>query len=256
MAGYLETVILLNFAVDLLLLAGSSRLSGFPVGWGTAILGAALGGIYAGCCMLPGFQFLGNFLWRCVSLGLMGTIAFGMSLSGLRRSLVFSLLSMALGGIALCMGTGGVTGLVAGGAVLLVCCLGFRFPPGSREYVPVELPHGDKCQRLLALRDTGNMLRDPITGQAVLVVDADAGETLLGLTPRQLCDPVAAVASAGVPGLRLLPYRSLGSPKGMLAAIRLENTKIGDFQGSALVAFAPQKLDSEGIYRGLTGGIV
>ena len=95
------------------------------------------------------------------------------------------------------------------------------------------------------------------TGKSpVLVVDADAGKALLGLTPQQLANPVEAVATASVPGLRLLPYRSIGSPQGMLAAIRLQNTKIGDFRGSTVVAFAPQKLDSEGIYRGLTGGIV
>ena len=118
----------------------------------------------------------------------------------------------------------------------------------------MELCYSGKKLRLLALRDTGNMLRDPITGEAVLVVDADAGQTLLGLTLDQLEDPIGAVASASVPGLRLLPYRSIGSPQGMLAAIRLDNTKIGDFRGSTVVAFAPQKLDSEGIYRALTGG--
>ena len=90
----------------------------------------------------------------------------------------------------------------------------------------------------------------------VLVVDADAGEALLGLAPRQLSDPVEAVASAKVPGLRLLPYRTIGNPAGMLAAIRLPNTKIGNFRGNTVVAFSPQKLDSEGIYRGLTGGYV
>ena len=120
----------------------------------------------------------------------------------------------------------------------------------------MELNYGTKKLRLLALRDTGNMLRDPISGQGVLVVDAAAGETLLGLTAQQLSDPVSAVASASVPGLRLLPYRSIGSPKGMLVALRLENTKIGNLRGSAVVAFAPQMLDSEGIYRGLTGGMV
>ena len=255
MAGYMEIVILLNFAVDLLLLAGSSRLSGFPVDWGATILGAALGGIYAGCCMLPGFQFLGNFLWRCVSLGLMGAIAFGISLSGLRRSLVFSLLSMALGGIALCMGAGGITGLIAGGAVLMVCCLGFRFPPGSREYVPVELNHGDKCQRLLALRDTGNMLRDPVTGQRVLIVDASVAWTLLGLTRQQLQRPVETVEAGICPGLRLIPYRSVGQPGGLLAALRLERVKIDGWEGSMVVAFAPNGLDREGAYQALTGGI-
>lgn len=255
MAVYLDLVVFLNFAVDLLLLAGSSRLSGFPVAWGATALAAALGGIYSGCCMLPGFQFLGNFLWRCVSLGLMGAVAYGISLSGLRRCLMFALLSMALGGIALCMGTGGITGIVAGGVVLLLCCLGLRCPPGSREYVPVELAHGEKRQRFLALRDTGNTLRDPVTGQSVLIVDAAVAWSLFGLTRQQLQQPVETVEAGICPGLRLVPYRSVGQPGGLLAALRMENVKIDRWQGSMLVAFAPAGLDREGAYQALTGGI-
>jgi len=253
---YLDLVMLLNFLIDLLLLAGASRISGFPVSWGRTALGAALGGLYAGCCMVPGFRFLGNFLWRCVSLGLMSAIAFGVSRSGVRRCLLFVLLSMALGGVALCVGSGGIKGLLAGGAVLVLCGAGFRNPPGSREYVPVELNWDGKRERLLALRDTGNSLRDPVTGQSVLVVDADIARNLLGLTRQQLLSPVETVAAGAFPGLRLIPYRTVGQSTGMLAALRMDNVKIDTWQGSALVAFAPVGLDREGSYRALTGGSV
>ena len=128
---YLDLVVLLNIAVDLLLLAGTNRLSGFPVLWGRTALAAALGGVYAGCCLLPGFRFLGNLLWRTVSLGLMGAIAFGISRSAVRRSLLFVLLAMALGGVAVSLGTGGISGVLAGAAVLFFLCgAGFRGAPG------------------------------------------------------------------------------------------------------------------------------
>ena len=68
---YLDLVMLLNFLVDFLLLLGTNRLSGFPAAPGRCALAAVFGSIYAGCCLLPGFRFLGNFLWRCVSLCLM-----------------------------------------------------------------------------------------------------------------------------------------------------------------------------------------
>ena len=252
MQSYFTLTVFLNFLVDFLLLMGANRLAGFPHRLSRCIFGAGISGIYAGLCLR--FSFLGMLLWHFAALALSSIVAYGFSITALRRAVLFVLLRLAVGGIA--SGGRGMSVLAAAAVVILLCLLGFGGRAYGREYVPVELCYDGRKIRLLALRDTGNMLRDPITGQAVLVVDADAGETLLGLTPRQLCDPVAAVASAGVPGLRLLPYRSLGSPKGMLAAIRLENTKIGDFRGSALVAFAPQKLDSEGIYRGLTGGIV
>lgn len=252
MQSYFYLTVLLNFLADFLLLMGANRLAGFPHRPLRCVFAAGISGIYAGLCLK--FPVFGMFLWHFAVLAFACAVAYGLSVTALRRAVLFVLLRLAVGGIA--SGGRGMSLLAAAAVVSLLCLLGFGGRAYGREYIPVELCHNGKKLRLLALRDTGNILRDPITGQAVLVVDADAGKTLLGLSPEQLADPITAVASAGIPGLRLLPYRSIGSPQGMLAAIRLDNTKIGDFRGSTVVAFAPQKLDSEGIYRGLTGGIV
>ena len=104
MTVYLDLVMLLNFLVDYLLLLGTNRLCGYPAGWGRAALGGVFGGLYGGLCMVPGFFFLGNFLWRLVSLLTIGFVSFGFSVSGFRRTMLFLLLSMALGGIALGLG--------------------------------------------------------------------------------------------------------------------------------------------------------
>ena len=248
---------LLSFLVDFLLLMGANRLAGFPHTPSRCALGAGIIGIYAGLCMIPRLSFLGMSLWRFAYLILTLAAAYGLRVTALRRAVLFVLLRLAVSGIVSGFSGGKLMGLFAAAAIVsLLCLLGFGGRAYGREYIPVELCYNGKKLRLLALRDTGNMLRDPISGQGVLVVDADAGETLLGLSREQLSDPVGAVASAAVPGLRLLPYRSIGAPQGMLVAIRLQNTKIGDFRGSTVVAFAPQRLDSEGIYRALTGGIV
>ena len=70
MRVYLDLVMGLNFLVDLLLLLGTNRLSGFPAGWKRTVPAAALGAMYSGGCCLPGFYFLGNTFWRLVCLGL------------------------------------------------------------------------------------------------------------------------------------------------------------------------------------------
>lgn len=249
---YIDLVVLLNFLVDFLLLLGTNRLAGYPPGAGRAALAAALGGLYGGACLLPGFRFLGNTLWRLVSLGLMAVIAFGCRKSALRRGVLFVLLSMALGGVALGLGSGGFWSLVAAaGCVSLLCAVGFRGKVG-RSFVPVELRYGDKYLRLTALRDTGNALRDPVTGQPVLVVGAETAGALTGLTPQQLASPVEAMGA--VPGLRLIPYRAVGKSGGMLLALRIPEVKIGSWKGSSLVAFAPEGLGREEEYQALTGG--
>jgi stage II sporulation protein GA (sporulation sigma-E factor processing peptidase) len=256
MVVYLDIVVLLNFLVDFFLLLGTNSLCGHPPGWKRAALAAVAGSIYGGACLLPGFYFLGNTLWRLVSLLLIAWIAFGFSVSALRRSIVFILLSMALGGLATGFGKSGFVMLIGAAAgVFLMCFLGFRGRIGAASYVPVELSYQGKSMRLTALRDTGNALRDPVTGNPVLVVGADVAKQLLGLTQQQLCSPVSTVTDAAVPGLRLIPYRAVGQSCGMLLALRMQQVRIGKWKGSSLVAFAPDGLCREGDYQALTGGM-
>lgn len=255
MTVYIDGVVALNFLVDFLLLLGAGRLCGYPVRIRRALLASAMGGLYAGCCLLPGFHFLGNILWRLVSLAGMSVIAYGPSVSALRRGVVFAFLSLALGGAVVMLGRGGLIGILgASGVMCLLCGFGFRERIGGTKYVPVELSYGDKNLHLTALRDTGNTLRDPITGQRVLVVGADVARELTGLTREQLCTPVESLHI--LPGLRLIPYNSVGKTGGFLLALRLKQVKIGAWQGSSLVAFAPEGLHSEGAYQALTGGTV
>ena len=205
--------------------------------------------------MLPRFRFLGNTLWRIVILCLMGWVAFGCNKSALRRTVVFVVLCMALGGIAQGLGGGGGGSLLASAAALSgMCLLGFRDRPGSVSYVPVELSYGGKQMRLTALCDTGNTLFDPVTGRPVLVVGAEVAQQLTGLTLQQLRSPVSSMEQSRLPGLRLVPYRTIGQHSGMLLAMRFSGVRIGNWQGSSLVAFAPEKLSDDGRYQALTGG--
>ena len=253
MTAYIDGVFFLNFLVNFLLLLSANRLCGFSVKPIRVALGALLGSIYAACCLIPGFYFLGNTLWRVVSLGMMSAIAFGITKSAIRRGLIFALLSMALGGIVMGMDRGGFWGVICGAVtVCLLCFLGFRGQVGGTSYIPVELRYGDKHLKITALQDTGNTLRDPITGQSVLVVGADTALELLGLTRSQLQNPVDSLSA--LPGLRLVPYHSIGASSFLLAK-NLKNVKIGTWQGSTLVAFAPESFNAEGAYQALTGGV-
>lgn len=254
---YIELVALLNFAVDFLLLLGTNRLCGYSPGFGRAALAAAVGGIYGAACLLPELRFLGNMLWRMVFLGLMVWLAFGSVKSAVRRGAVFILLCMALGGAAAGMGSRGFRSLVLAAACIAgVCICGFRGRAADTVYIPVELAYQGKRMRITALQDTGNMLRDPITGQSVLVVGADVAKELTGLTDEQLRDPLAAMTAGVLPGLRLIPYSAVGKTCGMLLALRLPEVKIGSRKGSRIVAFAPDGLCTDGAYQALTGGAI
>ena len=254
---YLDLVVLLNFGVDYLLFLGTNRLSGFPSDWKRLFLASALGGFYAGCCLLPGFHFLGNLLWRMVFLTGMAVIAFGWNRSAARRCGMFLLLSMALGGISLSINSSHLSALLlAGAGMWLLCSVCFGGNYVRQNYLPVRLAYGGRTMDLVALHDTGNTLRDPVSGEQVLVVAGEVAQKLLGLTEAQLHMPLETLELRPLPGLRLIPYSVVGRENSMLLAMRMENVRIGSQVRSTIVAFAPEGLGKGTVYQALTGGML
>ena len=248
--GQIVVVGILNFLVNGLLLLGVRRLLPGPGHPLRLLPAAAFGGLYGSICMMPGWGFLGSFGWRLVFLGISAVMAFGLRRTALRRYVLFLLLHLALTGATAGLQGRFWTAVAAGSIVGLMGAAAFLERPGT--FVPVELCHGDRVVKLTALRDTGNTLTDPITGEAVLVVGADVAQKLTDLTAAQLRCPVTAMTLH--PGLRLIPYKTIDRPSGMLLAMRIPRAKIGSRKGSALVAFAPEGLDEKGRYQALMGG--
>lgn len=252
MVVYLDGVIGLNFLVDWMLLLGVNSLSGHSPGVGRAAAGAALGGSYAGACMLPGLSFLAGGLWRWLSLGLVSVTAFGLDRSAWTRGVLFVVLSMALGGLAISFDTGNFPGLVlCGAALLLLCRVGLPGKTGQK-LVQVEAQWKGRTSSFLALVDTGNTLRDPVTGEQVLVASAKIAADLAGLSLEQLRDPVRTMQEASQTALRLIPFHAVGCDRGMLLALRC-GVRVQGVHRQRLLAFAPEGFSGTE-YQGLTGG--
>lgn len=254
MEVYADVVMLLNFLVDLCLLLGANRLTGYPAAPGRCCAAAVLGGVYGGLVLLPGFRFLGNLLWRTVFLGLMGMIAFGLGRDAGKRIGVFLILTMALGGLAVSVGRNAWLSLSLGGLGLwLLCRIGFGGMGSGQQLIPLELTRQGRTLHLTALRDTGNTLRDPVTGERVLVIAPEAACALTGLTVQALREPLDNLGK--LPGLRLIPYRAVGTG-GFLLGLRFENARIGGKRQSVIAAFAPEGLGMGDGFQALAGGIV
>ena len=254
MEVYLDLVILLNFVVDLLLLLGTNRLCGHPLGAKRALLGATVGSVYAGACVISNLRYFGSTFWRFVFLFLMAGIAFGFQKEAIRRMVVFVLLSMSLGGIATGLNQGGFWGIaISAGLIFFMCFFGFSGRIGGKSFVPVELKMGHKRILLTALQDTGNLLKDPVTGEQVLVAGPGVAHRLLGLNKEQVRNPIGTMCTNQIPGLRLIPYRSVGQSAGMLLAIRPEKVLVNGVEQRLLVAFSPNDFGGNG-YEALTGG--
>lgn len=251
MVIYWDLVVILNFFVDFLLLMATGCLSDHVFRPGRQAAAALLGALYSGACLIPGFYFLGAWHWRLLSLAGMTVIAFGVKRQSWYFGALFFVLCMALGGIAECFHTERLPALLLAAGVLWLLC---RLTSGSRsggEEVPLEITYRGKTVSLWAFRDTGNTLRDPVTGERVLVVGAQTARQLTGLTQLQLQSPMETIGL--FPGLRLIPYHTVGG-SGMLLAMRFSQVKVGSRQQSVLIAFAPEEIHVEGRCTALAGG--
>ena len=279
---YADSFFLLNFGVNYLLLACAGKLDGSPAHRGRCALGAALGAGYALMTLLPGWAFLEHPACKAGAAVGMLLAVYGRSERLLRVGALFLVLSCAFGGGLLLLtrmdSTGGsslgilgpslgmrgiliAAALCYGGLSLL---LGGQFshrgPKGELTWL--TLTHRERTVRLLALRDTGNTLRDPITGRPVVVAEGKKVGVLVpelsGLDPSALSDPVALMGRLeGVEGLRLqlLPYRAVGVERGLLLALRLDRAEVGgQVWRNCLTALSPTPVSDGGNYSALIGG--
>jgi hypothetical protein len=95
-----------------------------------------------------------------------------------------------------------------------------------------------------------------VTGEAVLIVGAEAAQKLLGMTGQEVGCPVETMASGKYSGLRLIPYRAVGQSCGMLLGIRLDEVVLGGVRTNTLVAFTAEGLSGAGEYQALAGGAI
>ena len=235
----------LNFCVNGLLLAGTGCMTGRDTRLWRLLAAAALGAVHAAVCLHPDCRFLGAFPWRVLILTVMALLAFGLDTRAIGT---FLLVTLALGSAVREVGRGGWWQLAA--TIAGIFWLTNRAP--RRRLIPVEITGGGSTVSIQALYDTGNELRDPVTGESVLVIGSPEAKRLTGLTKKQLAEPLKTMEQMPLPGLRLVPFRAVGAEHGLLLAMRFRRVRVGRRRGDALVAFAPQSFGTE--YQALAGG--
>lgn len=230
----------LRFLVNLLLLTAAGWMYAGENDMLGTVTAALAGTAYAGACLQPGLEMIQNALWRGASLAVMAWLAYA---DDWQKGCLYGIFDLAVHGIAL-----GRSWELPGAA--LVCILGWMGT--KRRILPVKITNREKTVEMKALLDTGNELRDPITGERVVIVGQKAAEALLGLGGSALTDPLATMAEGRIPGLRLIPYHGVGV-EGVLLGMRFDRVRIGTRERARVVAFAPGTIGSEE-YQAIVGG--
>ena len=279
MTVYADVIFAVNTAVNYLLLLLGAKLTVYAARPRRAFLGAALGGIYAVCVVLPALAFFGMFWGKTLCFFLMSAAAYGFRKKAVKPCAVFFLCTCALAGVILLLSRvlpaelvtfGGNVYYPAAQKMLLLMAGGFYLAAallltgsmkhGAGEVVSVQLERGERCVCVSALYDTGNTLSDPVTGKPVVVVEWARGMTLLDAqVPCEFqWDALRAMeylqAACCRHRLRLVPYRAVGTESGLLLAVPCF-AKIGRRKRTeVLAAFSPSSVSDGGGYEALSGG--
>lgn len=280
MTVYVDVLFGLNTAINYLLLRGSAAMGGCPAKRLRLLLAACLGGLYAAAAVIPGLEWLSGTGFQLLCATGMVSAAFGLRKSTLKQTLFFLALSFAFGGavllvvqaaepdVVLLSGTAYyavstpalllLAGLLYGLAAVVLSGLGTHT---GGEIVAMTLHLNGHSLPIRALRDTGNTLRDPVSGQAVLVAQWQTLPRLLPdaeLTQSSFQDPAGLLQllSDRYPKLRfrLIPYRAVGVDGGLLLALRCSVTEQKKHRRETLVAFSPTAVSADGRFDALTGG--
>ena len=277
MVIYLDRVFALNALLDYALLAVCGTVTATALRRRRILLAGALGGLYACLTLTGAFRFLGTVPMQLVMGFVLCVLAFGTGRGLFRRWAVLLLLSAAFSGVVLALTelfsapaalvgsrvyypvSLGTLVLTAGGACGAMGLVLRRFRHQGGDIARVRVRLRGRTAEFTALRDTGNTLRDPVSGCPVLVADRSV---LLKLLPElkdgDLRCPAELLSQARALGTgpRLIPYRTVGVDRGLLLALRPENVEINGEREAILVAFSPVPVSDGGGYEALLGGTV
>ncbi len=251
---YADVLWLIDFSMDLLSLSLAGRMLDRPVQARRICAAAALGGIWSVVALITNLSGLRGLCLDLLVAGGMVALTFGKS--SFPRFLMtvgsFFLVSLLLGGTMTALsnlfrglhdsasdGSGGFLFLALAGSGITFLCTRLR----RRAVVPrasVTVRMDARELTLEALVDSGNLLRDPVSGRGVIFVAPDRLSLLLN---EELCAALLAQSLAALSDLPpeqrrricLLPGTETVEGRGMRIALRPDSVRVEGEEISALL---------------------
>lgn len=243
---YLDQLAVLSFALHYLLLLAAKHLLHADTKRRRLLLGALVSTAYTLGVFLPRIGLLYSLPGKLLFSLLPSAVVFGIKNRRrlLRGAAVFCMLTFAFGGgvyalLSLLGGTASVllTLLAAAAAaypiIRIAAAAMEKAGEQKNQICPVEVISGEKRVEIACLRDTGNALREPISGQKVIVLERRYIEELI---------PEA---------YRLVPFRTVGGT-GMIPAFKPQKLLINGQECPELyIGVWEGEFSPDGRYHGL-----
>lgn len=291
MTIYLDVILLENLCMNYIILFATGLINRVKIkAW--RLFGASLiGGIYSILSFAPVLEIYTNFLFKVILSIVMVYIAFHpQNVKQLFKELIiFYLVSFAFGGCAFALlyfirpqdilarngvltGTYPIKIALLGGIVgFVIVNIAFKVVKGKLSkkdmFCNVSIFINGKEKEIKAFIDTGNLLKDPISGIPVIVVEVSELEEMI---PKEIVENLNEILQGKdtkvlteIPEdyklkFRIIPFSSLGKQNGLLLGfiadkviINLEETKAE--LSNIIIGIYEKSLTKNGLYTGLVG---
>ena len=255
MTVYLDIVLIENLLMNYIILFTTGYILKRKINHTRLILSSLLGGVYAILTYINNMQIYTNIFMKITLSFAMVYLAYKASNVKLffKEIIVFYLTSFIFGGTAFAMiyfikpqnilvkdgayiGTYPLKIAVIGGIVgFILIVITFKIVKQkitkNDMYCEIEIYLKEKSKRIKAMIDTGNMLKDPITTEPVIVIEKDV---LYDLIPYKILDNIEKITGGDINNeiyldneiveyiskFRVIPYTSIGKQNGLLLGIK------------------------------------
>lgn len=291
MTVYLDVVFFENVCMNYIILFATGYILKIKMKQIRIILSSALGSIYAVLIYMQNIIFYSNMIVKIVLSIVMILIAFSpKKIKSLFKELVlFYLVSFAFGGCAfallyfvkpqnILMKNGVYVGRYPIQIALLGGIVGFVITQMAFKLVKNKMTKKDmfadlyvfsneKTIKLKALVDSGNMLKDPISGLPVIVIEKSK---LYQIFSKKVLDHTNDIINGNfskdlflqeqeaISKFRMIPFSSLGKENGLLLGIKVEKVKVcfeetEEVIKGVIIGIYDKSLTKNGEYTALVG---
>ena len=259
MTIYLDIVLIENLIMNSIIIYATAIIMKLKIKHLNILLSSLIGAIYSIMTYISNLKIYSNIFIKIILSIIMVYIAYKpQSLKILlKQILIFYLTSFLFGGVAfaliyvvkpqeilmrngLFLGTYPLKTVFLSAIIASVIGIfGFKLVKNKISkkdmYCQIIIKLNNKEIQTTAMVDTGNLLKDPITGNPVIVVESSLLEKILPLELLLNLDKIVGgefenvteeIRNTYMNKLKLIPYASLGKQNGMLIGIKADEVKI------------------------------
>jgi len=160
-----------------------------------------------------------------------------------------------------------LTGGVVGFAIIVAAFNMIKGKLSSKDVLcEIEIVMDGKSKKVKSMLDTGNLLKEPLTGAPVIIVEK---QELYEVIPKEILNNLSGIIVGGgvlgdpiyeeyLPKIKIIPFSSLGKENGILMGIKVDCIIINyeekdTYVEGAIVGIYDGSLNGNGKYNALIG---